>query len=108
MVSSFWTYVCKLNTDVISWESFREIHTKYNGFSYYGAWQLTYLEPLFQQKIFGARAKYINRDYPVGLCPIAETLQPRLIQFKTNFWNLDEAYNQAKILQKTLETVRDI
>jgi perosamine synthetase len=105
MVSSFWTYVCKLNTDLISWEDFRALYTKYDGDAYYGAWQLTYHEPLFQQKKFGRRTKYVERDYPIGICPVAESLQPKLVQFKTNYWNLNEVNIQAGILRKVLEEV---
>jgi len=108
MISSYWTYVCKLNTDIISWEDFRTIYTKHGGDSYYGAWQLTYHEPLFQQKIFGSRTKYVKRDYPIGLCPVAELLQPKLVQFKTNYWNLNEVKVQAENLREVLEKVNNM
>ena len=34
-----------------------------------------------------------------GLCPNAEFVQPRLLQLKTNYWNIDEAYKQAEQLR---------
>ena len=41
-------------------------------------------------------------SYRLGCCPTAELLQPKLLQFKTNYWDLDRAYDQADILVKTL------
>ena len=37
-----------------------------------------------------------------GLCPNAEFLQTRMIQLKTNYWNLDDSKRQAEILNKTI------
>ena len=72
----------------------------------YAAWKLTYLEPLFDQLSFLGRERFISKhnieNYKTGLCPNAEKLQPKLMQFKTNYWKLDEAYSQAEILRKTL------
>ena len=45
------------------------------------------------------REKYLTRDsYDDGICPIAEDLQKRLMCFKTNYWNLEDARRQADIL----------
>jgi len=38
-----------------------------------------------------------------GLCPNAEFLQTRMIQLKTNYWDLSEAKIQAAILNKTIK-----
>jgi perosamine synthetase len=38
------------------------------------------------------------------LCPVAEDLQPRLLQFRTNYWNLDDAYKQSEVLQETIKS----
>ena len=37
-----------------------------------------------------------------GLCPNAEFLQTRMIQLKTNYWNLGDSKRQAEILNKTI------
>ena len=42
------------------------------------------------------------QKYAEGLCPVAEFLQPRMIQLKTNYWDLDEAKQQVEILRKTI------
>jgi perosamine synthetase len=43
------------------------------------------------------------QKYKKDLCPIAEFLQPRMIQLKTNYWDLKEAEVQAEALLKTIK-----
>lgn len=57
--------------------------------SYYAAWRLNYREPLG-----------LNVALYSQLCPIAESIQPRLMQFKTNYWRLDDAKRQAEALHR--------
>ena len=46
-----------------------------------------------------------NRErYRAGLCPVAEQLAPRLLQFKTNYWDMSVAEQQADVLRKTLQS----
>jgi perosamine synthetase len=40
--------------------------------------------------------------YGPGLCPVAESLQPRLLQFKTNYWDASGAERQAEVLARTI------
>ena len=40
--------------------------------------------------------------YKKGLCPIAEKIGPKLVQNKTNYWDISGAEKQASILRKTL------
>ena len=72
----------------------------------YGAWKLTYLEPMFVNMNLLGRERFISDEnkakYKVGCCPKAENLQPKLLQFKTNYWDINRAYEQAEILVKTL------
>lgn len=103
-VCSYWTLVCKLDTARVRWEDFRAQFLKFGGHHFYAAWQLTYLEPLFRDALFGARQQFITRKYHRGLCPVAEQLQPQLVQFKTNFWNRSDAEHQADVLLKTLQS----
>lgn len=101
--NTYWCYSVLLNTDnpEKDWYRFRDIFQKNGGDGYYAAWKLSYLEPLFQDKI--QHMQGIWQRYKSGLCPISEYLQLRMIQMKTNYWNLDEARVQAEILQKTIE-----
>ncbi len=102
-VNSYWSYSMILNTDKPGkdWYKFRDLFQKNGGDGFYAAWKLTYNEPLFLNII----QKYpaVWQKYETGLCPVAEFLQPRMIQMKTNYWDHDEALRQAEILAKTIE-----
>jgi perosamine synthetase len=37
-----------------------------------------------------------------GLCPVAEKIQPKLMQFKTNYRDLNLAEQKAEALRKTI------
>jgi perosamine synthetase len=105
--NSYWTWAAVLNRDDVDWYKLRDVFTQNGGDGIYAAWQLTYLEPMFTNMNLLRREKYIsyeNRDmYKKGICPTAEWLQPRLFQFKTNYWSLSLAEHQAEILYKTLK-----
>jgi perosamine synthetase len=102
-VCSYWALVCKLDTSRVGWEDFRARFAGLGGHQFYAAWQLTYLEPLFRIGAFGTRKRFMTQKYRPGLCPVAERVQPALIQFKTNFWNRSEAARQAEVLYQTLK-----
>lgn len=100
--NSWWAYSTVLNTErpETDWYRFRELWQKNGGDGYYAAWKLSYQEPLFQNEV--QKMKGVWQKYAPGLCPDAEYLQLRLMQFKTNYWDLSEAEKQADILRKTL------
>ena len=108
-ISSYWTWVVKLDTSKISWHDFREKFIKNGGDGIYAAWQLTYLEPMMTNLKLLGRDKFISQEnlssYQRGLCPIAEDIQPKLLQFKTNYWDIGDAKIQAEILRNTLEEI---
>lgn len=102
-LNSYWSYSMVLNTNKpeSEWYRFRDLFQKNGGDGYYAAWKLSYFEPLFLNKV-----QYMNgvwQKYENGLCPIAEYLQTRMIQLKTNYWDLNEAEKQAEILSKTIK-----
>lgn len=101
-INSYWSYSMVLNTDnpKIDWYRFRDLFQKNGGDGFYAAWKLTYMEPLFLKEIQDYPGVY--QKYEKGLCPNSEYLQERMIQLKTNYWNLSEAKMQAEILKKTL------
>jgi perosamine synthetase len=101
--NTYWSYSMILKTDNPSkdWYRFRELYLKNGGDGYYAAWKLSYLEPLFQNEVQNYTG--IRQSYKNGLCPNAEYLQPRMIQLKTNYWNLNDAVRQAEILNTTLK-----
>ncbi len=105
-VHSWWTFVAVLDTDRIGWRRFRDAFAANGGDGIYAAWKINYLEPMFQNRDLLGRERFISEEnwarYRVGACPVAEGLQPRLLQFKTNYWSRDKACRQAEILAKTI------
>lgn len=101
--SSYWSYSAILNTEnpKVDWYRFRDLFQKNGGDGFYAAWKLSYFEPLFKNDIQSQDG--IWQKFQNGLCPNAEYLQPRMIQFKTNYWDNVEVINQAKILKKTIQ-----
>lgn len=88
---SHWTYVLKLENDSgFSWYDLRKKYMELGGDGIYAAWQLTYLEPA------------LRSDYSPGLCPVAESVQPRLLQLKTNYMDMKVAEQKAQALDKTI------
>ena len=100
--NTYWTWVAKLNTDIIDWDEFRTKYLSLGGDPFYGAWKLSYLEPMFETKSFLGRERFISEsrlaEYKIGLCPTAEAIQPKLMQFKTNYWKLDDAKRSVDAL----------
>jgi perosamine synthetase len=89
----------------VSWEDFRREYIKSGGDGFYGAWSVPYLEPVIVERKFVKRYPdlYKNIKYERGLCLEAEKLQPKLIQFKTNYRDLDLAKIKAQALRKTIK-----
>lgn len=104
--SSYWTWVARLDREDLSWHQLRDAFLKNGGDGVYAAWKLTYLEPMFEQLKLLGREQFIsakNRSrYKPGCCPVAESIAPRLFQFKTNYQNPELAARQAEILNNTL------
>lgn len=111
--NSYWTLAVQLDTDRVGWHAFRDKFRANGGDGIYAAWQLTYLEPMFRQKNLEGRERFFappfnNVDfsqYAPGLCPVAEKLQPRMLQFKTNYWDWEKAEQQAEVLAKTIREI---
>ena len=104
--NTYWTWAPKLNTGLVDWDDFRQKYLSNGGEAYYGAWKLSYLEPMFECFNFLGREEFISAqrrsEYRKGLCPNAERIQPQLMQFKTNFWELDRAKYSIDALVSTL------
>ncbi len=103
--NAFWTVVFELDTNKVKWQEFRRKFMEYGGDGIYGAWMLGYLEPMYQNLCLGGREKMIFQygeyEYKKGDCPVAENVQPKLLQFKTDYWDEEVGMNQASILRKT-------
>ena len=103
-VNSYWAYVTKLVDDSVEWHAFRDKYLELGGDGIYAAWKLTYQEPFFRQMTMLRRETLLNKgvSYEDGICPVAEALQPRLLQFKTNYWDTEVAKVKADVLAKTI------
>lgn len=105
---SYWAFPVVLERDDISWHDFRDKFLSHGGRGIYAAWQLSYFEPLFQQRNLLGRERAIPKSYfeslAIGLCPNAEYLQPRILAFRTNEWGSGQAEVQAEALRKTVES----
>ena len=100
--NSYWNYCLVMNTDrpEVDWYRFRDLFQQNGGDGYYAAWKLSYNEPAYQEILQPMPGVW--QTFDENLCPNAEYLQKRMIQLKTNYWNLDEAKIQAAILKKTI------
>ena len=98
---TYWTFVIIINEDKtnITWDIFRNEFIKNGGHSYYGAWKLSYMEPVFFKKNLN------GIFYDKGICPVAERLQPKIIQLKTNFDNENTIDYEVKVLKKTIKVL---
>ena len=89
----------------VSWQDFRKKYIRLGGDGFYGAWSIPYLEPVMEQRKFVKRcpAIYDRITYEKGLCPVAESVQPKIMQFKTNYRDLNLAAEKVKALKNTIE-----
>jgi perosamine synthetase len=90
----------------VSWEDFRKAYVTAGGDGIYGAWSVPYLEPMIVNRQFAKRCPWVyeNVSYESGLCPLAEQIQPKLMQFKTNYRDFDLAKKKADILRAVIKT----
>ncbi|MEO5927980.1 MAG: DegT/DnrJ/EryC1/StrS family aminotransferase [Patescibacteria group bacterium] len=109
-VTSSWSYVVRLERDDITWEQFFDAFVSHGGDGFYAAWKLTYMEPMFQHMRMGGREIFFEQpfftgkkqEYKAGLCPIAERLQKKLIQFKTSCMDAERFQKQLDALEKAI------
>lgn len=88
----------------VPWEEFRRTYKELGGDGIYGAWSVPYLEPVMANRRFVDRCPPIYNEvsYHPGLCPVAEQIQPKLMQFKTNYRDIRLAELKADCLLKTI------
>ena len=90
-------------------DEFRNKFVEMGGDGIYSAWKLSYQEPLLQDPSnLGWRNRLISKERLLsyrqkGLCPVAENYQPKLLAFKTDYWDANEAYKQTEILKKLIK-----
>lgn len=89
----------------VSWESFWEKYVEMGGDGFYGAWSVPYLEPVISHRQFVSRLPmvYDSITYKEGICPNAEKIQPKIMQFKANYRDLELAKEKAGLLKKVIQ-----
>ena len=109
-VHSFWTYVVRISDDGPKWAQLRKKFVELNGDGFYGCWLPLHKEPAFQNisKMVAANPQRYPQwaglmpDYGQIELPVLERIQPRLVQLKTNQFDLDSARRQADALAETI------
>lgn len=110
-ISDYWCYAAALESADL-WEPFTEAIVRHGGEMPFGAWRLTYQEPAFRHLVRGQGQTWAGVDYTHGegtgdehhtvreVCPVAEDLQPRLVQFQTN--DVQSAQRNADAVAKAI------
>ena len=89
------------------------MHVSNGGDGFYAALSIAYEEPAIKNRAF--YGTYLPKDpqiypkeflYEKGLCPIAESFQPKIMKFKNNYRNLDVAKRKIEILHKTITQIQ--
>jgi|SRR5436190_1884469 len=86
---SWWSFAIALE-EPNHWEPLASEIVVQGGERPYAAWRLTYQEPAFRHLA------------PDGTCPVAEDLQPRLVQLQTNY-DRPQAEHAADCLRRAIE-----
>ena len=81
----------------VSWNEFYDMYVEMGGDGFYSACVVPYLEPVFKNN-----PEY-NNLFKKGDCPVAEGLQKKVMQFKTNYRSMADANKKANILKKLIE-----
>jgi perosamine synthetase len=110
-VNSYYTLGVQYNGEEsidTKWQDFRKRYVEMGGDGIYGAWSVPYLEPMILKGDFSKRQPdiYKNVNYHKGMCPVAERIQKNMMQFKTNYRNLELAEKKAQILYKVIKSFK--
>jgi perosamine synthetase len=101
---TYWTYAARYERSDVSWYDFRDQYVERGGDGIYAAWSLIYQETLFSSGAYKKRSPgvYAACEYPRGLCPDAEAIQPKLMQFVNNYGSVSEAEPKVEALRQTI------
>ncbi len=111
-VHSYWTYAVRIARHDVDWAAMRRKFVQLGGDGFYGAYLPVYREPVFPGLSDAVKARperypqFAGRmpDYRQVHCPVWEAIQPRVIQLKTNYFDLRSAQRQAEILAETIRS----
>ena len=86
----------------VSWKTFYDRYKEMGGDGFYACWKPPYMEPSLRGKEMGGQV------FDSGLCPIAEDYQKKIMAFKSNYRDLNEAELQANLLSKLIKEIDNI
>ena len=103
-INSAYAFAASLESDKISWKEFRLKFIEHGGDGYYAAWTLCYQEDSIDDVREILKPMGLNERFNTnkGICPNAEKVQKKIMQFTTNQKNEDEMKIQAEALKKTI------
>lgn len=107
--NSYWTVAFRYERDDVSWQEFRHKYTEFGGDGIYAAWALLYHETIMTSGAWKRRCPplYDGIDFPEqGLCPNAEAVQPKIMQFVNNYGSIEDAEPKVEALRKTIAHFR--
>jgi len=99
---SHYTFTVKYTGEEItglSWKDFYNRYVELGGDGFYGACKVPYLEPAFKDLVVN------GESFTKGICPIAEEIQPQIMQFKTNYRDLSIAGKKAEVLSDLINSI---
>jgi len=104
-INSYYAFAATLENTEVSWEDFRLKFIENGGDGFYAAWTLLYQEDSIQEinsilDSLGLKDRFITKS---GICPNAEIVQKKIMQFTTNQKNEDEMKIQSDALRKTIK-----
>jgi len=104
-LNTYWTFAAKYERKDVTWQQFRKKYIEFGGDGIYAAWALSYEETLMAEGHYKKHCPmiYDKLQYHRGICPNAEAIQPKLMQFVTNYGSVDEARPMADALYKTIK-----
>lgn len=103
-LNTYWTFAATYERTDVSWQQFRKKYIEFGGDGIYAAWALSYEETLMAEGHYKKHCPmiYDKLEFPRGICPNAEEVQPKLMQFVTNYGSIEEAKPMADALRKTI------
>ena len=103
-INSSYAFAATLENENVSWEEFRLKFIENGGDGFYAAWTLCYLEDSIEDIRNILKKTGLNERFKtnVGICPNAEKVQKKIMQFTTNQKNKEEMKLQAEALKKTI------
>ena len=90
--NTYWTYTVKYKGD--NWFNLYNKVKEAGGDGFYGGLSVPYHEPIME-----------NYNYKKGDCPNAESTQPKMMQFKTNYRDLLVAQEKINILKEVINNL---